>query len=214
MTKWTITVIGFVAQKLVCTYKHPFAGKPSNIICKDSFFPSCSHSLQKIMFAGRAPQPHCLHCCHCVPAQVGHFWLPPWFILDSMAIQVIACLLVLWLAFHALPFFSPCKPFATHAGRRQAESWTVDHTYSENTQIYYLGTFMCCSLCTSLDTNNSTVVPASGRNPYKLCSSHCPVKYIQYQRDMKMIPCITKLFCTWVWTNALECKLIACEQLV
>lgn len=53
-----------------------------------------------------------------------------------MAIQVIAYLLVLWLPFHALPFFSPCKPFATRSGRQQAVSWAVDHMYSENTQIY------------------------------------------------------------------------------
>lgn len=178
MTKWTTTVIVFVAWKLGCAYKHPCAGKSRNIICKDSFFPSCSHSPQRITFAGRPPQPHCLHCCLCIPAQVGHFWLPPWFTLLSVAAQVIACLLVLWLPFHALPFFSPCKPFATRTGRPQAVSWTVDHTYSEKMQIYYLGRFICCSLCTSLGTNNSTTVLASGRNLYKLCSSHCAVKYI------------------------------------
>lgn len=38
-------------------------------------------------------------------------------ILLSMAIQVIACLLVLGFPFHSLPFFSPCKPFATRTGR-------------------------------------------------------------------------------------------------
>lgn len=126
MTKWTITVIVFVARNLGCTYKHPFAGKCMYIICKNWFFSSFASSLQKSVFAGTlfALLPLYSHASWSLLAtSVIH----PFFNAYSSNGMFAGAVTSLPFPCHALPFFSPCEPFATRSGRQRGDEglWVI-----------------------------------------------------------------------------------------
>lgn len=158
MTKWTITVIVFVARKLGCTYKHPFTGKSTYIL----FLPQLSAEIRVCRDILAAPLFALLPLySHASGSLLATSVIHPSFNAYSSncmfagAVTSLSC----------LAFLQPLKAFCHRSGGQQGMRDCESYVLWKSANSLLLGTFMCCSFCNSLGSSyNSPTALASGRN--------------------------------------------------
>lgn len=185
MTKWTIIVIVFVAWNLDCTYKQPLAGKSRNGICKNSAMPPCSCSLQKNRVCRESPA-------------TPLFSLLPLYSCASGSLTSTSAIHSSFNGYSSNCMFAgavtslSCLPFLQ-------PMWAICHVCWQMTGSEWVSLWIVCTLKIGKfitiknisarfivhqpGANNSTTVLTSGRNTYKLYSSHWAVECQRHEGD-------------------------------